>query len=160
MISISVIAVGKLKEKYLKDGCGEYLKRLTPFAKTEVIEIQEERCSDNPSQSEINNVIEKEGERILAKIKKGTTVIPLCIEGKEYDSRDFSKMIESEMLGGTSSIAFVIGGSFGLSDEVKAMGKAKLSFGKLTLPHQLARMVLLEQIYRAFQIMNNGKYHK
>lgn len=159
MISVNVICVGKLKESYLKDGCAEYIKRLSAFAKVSVIEIAEERCSDNPSDSEIKNVIEKEGSRIAAKIPKGSLVIPLCIEGKEYSSPGFSSEIEKFSMN-YSSISFVIGGSFGLSDDVKSLGKMKLSFGKMTLPHQLARMVLLEQIYRAFSISNNSKYHK
>ena len=159
MMNVTVIAVGKLKESFLRDGCAEYVKRLGAYAKVNIIEINEERCSDNPSDSEIQNVIKKEGERILKKIPKGAVVIPLCIEGKEYDSRDFSSMLESIALN-SSHICFVIGGSFGLDAEVKAMGKVKLSFGKMTLPHQLARMVLLEQVYRAFSISNNSKYHK
>lgn len=159
MMNVTVIAVGKLKESYLRDGCSEYIKRLSAYAKINVIEIAEERASDNPSQSEINNVIEKEGERIVAKIPKGAAVIPLCIEGKEYSSPDFSQLIESISMN-SSHLCFVIGGSFGLSDSVKAAGKYKLSFGKMTLPHQLARMVLLEQVYRAFSISNHSKYHK
>ena len=159
MITVSIICVGKLKESYLRDGCTEYMKRLSAFAKVSVIEIAEERCSDNPSDSEIKSVIEKEGNRIISKIPKGSCVIPLCIEGKEYSSPDFSAEIEKLSLN-YSSLSFVIGGSFGLSDAVKSLGKTKLSFGKMTLPHQLARMVLLEQIYRAFSISNNSKYHK
>lgn len=159
MMNVTVIAVGKLKESFLRDGCAEYVKRLGAYAKVNIIEINEERCLDNPSDSEIQNVIKKEGERILKKIPKGAAVIPLCIEGKEYDSRDFSALLESIALN-SSHICFVIGGSFGLDAEVKAMGKVKLSFGKMTLPHQLARMVLLEQVYRAFSISNNSKYHK
>ncbi|MDE6660122.1 MAG: 23S rRNA (pseudouridine(1915)-N(3))-methyltransferase RlmH [Eubacterium sp.] len=159
MITVSIICVGKLKESYLRDGCAEYIKRLSAFAKVNVVEIAEERCSDNPSDSEIKNVIEKEGSRIISKIPKGSCVIPLCIEGKEYSSPDFSAEIEKLSLN-YSSLCFVIGGSFGLSDDVKTLGKMKLSFGKMTLPHQLARMVLLEQIYRAFSISNNSKYHK
>jgi 23S rRNA (pseudouridine1915-N3)-methyltransferase len=159
MMNVTVIAVGKLKESYLRDGCSEYIKRLGAFAKVNVIEINEERASDNPSDNEIKNVIEKEGERIIAKIPKGAVVIPLCIEGREYSSPDFSALIENVAMN-FSHICFVIGGSFGLSDSVKAMGKYKLSFGKMTLPHQLARLVLLEQVYRAFSISNNSKYHK
>lgn len=158
-MNVTVIAVGKLKESYLRDGCAEYIKRLGAFAKVNIIEINEERSGDNPSDSEIDNIIHKEGERILSKIPKGAYVIPLCIEGKEYSSPDFSRLIENISMQ-SSHLCFVIGGSFGLSDAVKAAGKAKLSFGKMTLPHQLARMILLEQIYRAFSISNNSKYHK
>lgn len=159
MINVTVIAVGRLKESYLREGCGEYIKRLGAYAKVSVIEINEERCSDNPSTGEIQSVIKKEGERIIKKIPKGAVVIPLCIEGAEYDSRGFSAVIEKISLN-CSHICFVIGGSYGLDDGVKSLGKIKLSFGKMTLPHQLARMVLLEQIYRAFSISNNSKYHK
>ena len=159
MMNVTVIAVGKLKESYLRDGCAEYVKRLTPYAKVNVIEVNEERCSDNPTPSEINNVIAKEGERILSKIPKGAQVIALCIEGKEYSSPDFAGLIESVAMN-SSHICFVIGGSFGLSGDIKKAGVNRLSFGKMTLPHQLARMVLLEQVYRAFSIINNSKYHK
>lgn len=159
MISVSVICVGKLKEKYLKDGCVEYLKRLSVFAKTQVIEIPEERCGEDPSAAEIENVIEKEGERITEKIPKGAAVIPLCIEGKEFSSPEIAAEIQKMSLE-HSKIAFVIGGSFGLSEKVKSLGRIRLSFGKITLPHQLARLVLLEQVYRAFSIINHSRYHK
>lgn len=159
MINITVIAVGKLKESYLRDGCAEYIKRLGAYAKVDIMEINEEKCSDNPSDNEIRNIIKKEGERIIKKIPKGAAVFPLCIEGKECDSREFSGLIEKTALA-HSHICFIIGGSFGLDDNVKALGKTKLSFGRITLPHQLARMVLLEQVYRAFTIINNSKYHK
>lgn len=159
MINVTLIAVGKLKESYLRDGCNEYIKRLGAYSKIKIIEINEERAGDNPSSNEIKAIIEKEGERIAAKIPKGAVVIPLCIEGREYSSPDFSRLIENISLE-TSQLCFVIGGSFGLSDTIKSMGKYRLSFGKMTLPHQLARMVLLEQIYRAFSISNHSKYHK
>lgn len=160
MIKINIIAVGKIKEKYLTDGCNEYIKRLSAYAKININEISEERCGDNPSPAEIEQVKEKEGQRIIAKIPKGSYVIPMCIEGVQKSSEDFAMEIEKISLGGFSDITFIIGGSFGLSDEVKNKGKLKLSFGKLTLPHQLMRMILLEQIYRAFSILNHSKYHK
>lgn len=159
MINISIICVGKLKEQFLRDGCSEYLKRLSPYAKTQLIEVAEERASDNPSAAEIQSIIEKEGARIIDKILKGAAVIPLCIEGREFSSPEFASEIEKISLS-NSKIAFVIGGSFGLADKVKSLGKIKLSFGKITLPHQLARLVLTEQIYRAFSIINNSRYHK
>lgn len=159
MISVSVICVGKLKEGYLRDGCAEYIKRLSAYSKVKVIVVAEEKASDNPSAAEIINIIEKEGKRIIDKIPKGSFVIPMCIEGKEFSSPDFSEELEKISMN-NSSVAFIIGGSYGLSDEVKSLGRLKLSFGKLTLPHQLARMVLLEQIYRAFSISNHSKYHK
>ncbi len=160
MIKITIIAVGKLKEKYLRDACAEYLKRLGVYAKVNVIEVNEERCSDNPSATEIENVKQKEGQRIIAKIPKASFIVPMCIEGTQYSSEDFAQKIEATAVAGNGEITFIIGGSFGLSDEVKALGNLKLSFGKLTLPHQLMRVVLLEQIYRAFSILNNSKYHK
>lgn len=160
MIKVNIIAVGKLKEKYLSDACNEYTKRLGAFTKVSITEINEERCADNPSPAEINNVIAKEGQRIIAKIPKGSYVIPMCIEGTQMSSPEFSKHIENVGVKGYGEITFVIGGSFGLSDEVKNMGNTKLSFGKLTLPHQLMRVVLLEQIYRAFTITAGTKYHK
>lgn len=159
MIKINIIAVGKLKEKYLVDACSEYLKRLKAYAKVEIIQINEYKANDNPSVSEIEIIKEKEGEMILSKISKGAFVIPMCIEGNQLSSEEFSKKIENIMLS-NGEIDFIIGGSFGLSDKVKQRGNLKLSFGKITLPHQLMRVVLCEQIYRAFSIMNNSKYHK
>lgn len=159
MMNVTVIAVGKLKESYLRDGCNEYIKRLGAFSKVNVIEVNEERIGENPSLAEIETVIAKEGERIIKKIPKGATVVSLCIEGKEYSSPDFSLLIE-DVSQKSSHICFVIGGSYGLSNQVKELSKYRLSFGKMTLPHQLARMVLLEQIYRGFSISNNSKYHK
>lgn len=160
MIRVSVIAVGKLKEKYLRDACVEYTKRLGAFSKVNIIEISEERCSDNPSPSEIEQVKNKEGARILSRIPKGAYVIPMCIEGTQLSSEEFSRKLDEISLSGFGEVVFIIGGSFGLSDEVKRAGKIRLSFGKLTLPHQLMRVILLEQIYRAFSISNNSKYHK
>ena len=160
MMKVTVIAVGKLKEPYLRDGCAEYLKRLAAFAKVTVVEINECRCSDNPSPAEIEAVKQKEGEAILAKLPKGAYVIPLCIEGTQLSSEGFAAKIEEAALAGSSEVALIIGGSFGLSDAVKTKGKLKLSFGKITLPHQLMRLVLLEQLYRAFSINHHTKYHK
>ncbi|MBQ9517854.1 MAG: 23S rRNA (pseudouridine(1915)-N(3))-methyltransferase RlmH [Eubacterium sp.] len=158
-MKINVVAVGKLKEKYLRDAVAEYEKRISAYAKINIIEVSEHRCGDNPSPAEIQKVLQKEGEQIIAKIPKGSFVIPMCIEGTQKTSEDFSKEIERISLT-SSEITFVIGGSFGLSDEVKALGKMKLSFSKMTFPHQLMRVILLEQIYRALSISNNSKYHK
>ena len=159
MINVTLIAVGKLKEKYLRDAVAEYFKRLGAFCKINIIEVDEEKIGDNPSKAQIDNVLEKEGQRIIKKIPKSSSVITLCIEGKEYSSPDFAGLIESVAMN-SSHICFVIGGSFGLSGDIKKAGVNRLSFGKMTLPHQLARMVLLEQVYRAFSIINNSKYHK
>ncbi len=160
MMKINIIAVGRLKEKYLKDGCNEYLKRLSAYAKVNITEIGEYKCSDNPSENEIETVLQKEGEAIEAKIPKGSYVIPMCIEGEELSSKEISAKLDGIALNGFGEITFIIGGSFGLSDRIKSLGKLRLSFGKITLPHQLMRMVLLEQIYRAFSISKGSKYHK
>jgi 23S rRNA (pseudouridine1915-N3)-methyltransferase len=159
MIKIHIITVGKLKEKYLRDAVAEYTKRISAYAKIDVVEVNEHKCADNPSPAEIQQVLEKEGERIIAKIPHGSFVIPMCIEGTQKTSEEFSAEIEKIALS-TSEITFIIGGSFGLSDEVKRLGRLKLSFSKMTFPHQLMRVILLEQVYRALSISNNAKYHK
>ena len=159
MINITLIAVGKLKEKYLRDAVDEYSKRLGAFCKINIIEIDEEKIGDNPSSAQIQNVIEKEGQRIIKKIPKSSNIISLCIEGKEYSSPDFSKLIENISMT-SSSICFIIGGSFGLSQAVKERADRRMSMSRMTFPHQLARVVLLEQVYRGYQILSGGKYHK
>lgn len=159
-MKITIIAVGKLKEKFLKDGCTEYIKRISPYARVNIVEIPEERCPDNPTSGEIAKVIEKEGQRIADKIPKSSAVFALCIEGTQLSSEDFAQKIQSTVNTGVSEITFVIGGSFGLSPQIKNISNFKLSFGKMTLPHQLMRLVLTEQVYRAFSILNNSKYHK
>lgn len=159
MIHITVLVVGKLKEKYLREGCDEYLKRLSAFAKVQVVELPESRCPADPSPAEIRQVLEQEGDSVLAKIPKGARVIPLCIEGRELSSEQLAARV-ADFSQQSSHLVFVIGGSYGLSPRVKAAGDLQLSFGKMTLPHQLARLVLLEQIYRACAINNHSKYHK
>ncbi len=158
-MNIKIIAVGKLKEKYLDDACREYLKRLSAY-NPEVVEITPERLSDSPQEKEIENALKKEGAKILEKIPKGSRVYVLCIEGRQRSSEEFSREIDSAKLSGYSSIVFIIGGSFGLSDEVKSAGHEKLSMSKMTFPHQVARVMLLEQIYRATQISIGTRYHK
>lgn len=160
MLTVNIICIGKLKESYLKDAMAEYSKRLTAFCKFNIIELSEYKLPDNPSESEISLCLEKEGQNILAKLPKDSFVIPMCIEGKQYSSPALAKEIEKISISGKSSVSFIIGGSYGLSDVVKAEGKIKLSMSEMTFPHQLARVMLAEQIYRAFQINSNGKYHK
>ncbi len=155
-----VICVGKLKEKYLVDGCTEYIKRLSVYQKTEIIELSETRVYEENSISQINSAKEKEGKNILSAIKESDFVICLCIDGKSFDSVSFSKEIDGIIQKTRGDIAFVIGGSYGLSDEVIKRADLKLSFSKFTFPHQLMRLILLEQIYRAYKIKNNEKYHK
>ncbi|MBK0009327.1 23S rRNA (pseudouridine(1915)-N(3))-methyltransferase RlmH [Priestia aryabhattai] len=159
-MNISIITIGKLKEKYLKQGIEEYLKRLSSYAKVEIIELADEKAPENLSESEMEQVKQKEGERILAKISDDTYVIALAINGKQKSSEELAKEIDSLATYGKSKVAFVIGGSLGLSSEVMKRSNAALSFSKMTFPHQLMRLVLVEQIYRAFRIIRNEPYHK
>ena len=159
-MKVKIIAVGKLKEKYLRDGIAEYGKRMSRFAKFEIVELADEKTPDNASAAQNQQIMEKEGERILAKISERDYVIVLAIEGKQLSSEAFSQVIADATLRGYSDIVFVIGGSLGLADKVKKRANLRLSFGLLTLPHQLMRLVLSEQIYRAFMIQQGSPYHK
>ncbi|EKN68687.1 23S rRNA (pseudouridine(1915)-N(3))-methyltransferase RlmH [Schinkia azotoformans] len=159
-MNISIFSVGKLKEKYLKQGIDEYLKRLGPYAKIEVIEVADEKAPENLSEVEMEQVKDKEGERILAKISDDTYVIILAIQGKMLTSEELAREIDQLATYGKSKIAFVIGGSLGLSKAVEKRADYALSFSKMTFPHQLMRLILVEQIYRAFRINRNEPYHK
>ncbi|MEK4762537.1 23S rRNA (pseudouridine(1915)-N(3))-methyltransferase RlmH [Viridibacillus sp. FSL E2-0187] len=159
-MNIAIITVGKLKEKYLKMGIEEYVKRLGAYAKIDLIEVPDEKAPEQLSEAEMEIVKKKEGERILTKISPDTHVIALAINGKMKTSEEMSKDIESLMTYGKSKIAFVIGGSLGLHDDVLKRANEKQSFGKMTLPHQLMKLVLVEQIYRSFRIMKGEPYHK
>ena len=159
-MNITVISLGKLKEKYLTDAISEYSKRISAYGKLQIIELNPVRLSDNPSQTEIDNALSKEAEEIKKKIPNNSYVFSLCIEGKEKSSESFAKAINDATINGKSNIVFIIGSSFGLSSEIKNLSDFKLSFSPMTFPHQLMRVMLLEQVYRAFQINNNGKYHK
>ncbi|MBE3569841.1 MAG: 23S rRNA (pseudouridine(1915)-N(3))-methyltransferase RlmH [Bacillales bacterium] len=159
-MNISIITVGKLKEKYLKQGIEEYLKRLSAYAKVEIIEVADEKAPETLSESEMEQVKQKEGERILAKLQPDNHVIVLAIEGKMQTSEQFSARLDQLTTYGKSKIAFVIGGSLGLSGEVLKRADETLSFSKMTFPHQLMRLILLEQVYRAFRIIRGEPYHK
>ncbi|MBZ4655077.1 MAG: rlmH [Peptococcaceae bacterium] len=159
-MQIKVITVGRLKEKYWREAVDEYLKRLTSFAKVEIIEVAEERISDNPYQAEIEQVKAKEGERILKHLSPSFYVIPLVIEGKTLSSEGLADLLGRLALEGKSQLAFVIGGSHGLSAEVIKRGDFSLSFSPMTFPHQLMRILLLEQVYRGFSIIKGLPYHK
>ncbi|HEV2789632.1 TPA: 23S rRNA (pseudouridine(1915)-N(3))-methyltransferase RlmH, partial [Streptococcus pneumoniae] len=154
------VTVGKLKEKYLKDGIAEYSKRISRFAKFEMIELSDEKTPDKASESENQKILEIEGQRILSKIADRDFVIVLAIEGKTFFSEEFSKQLEETSIKGFSTLTFIIGGSLGLSSSVKNRANLSVSFGRLTLPHQLMRLVLVEQIYRAFTIQQGFPYHK
>lgn len=159
-MNIKIICVGKLKEKFLKEGIEEFQKRLKAYANLEIVEVKDEACPENSSESEMEKIKEVEGERILSKISKGAYVMALDISGKALTSEDFAKKIETLSVEGISSIDFIIGGSLGLSDEVKNKSDYRLSFSKFTFPHGLMRLILVEQVYRAFRIINNHPYHK
>lgn len=159
-LNIKVIGVGKLKEKYFKAGITEYAKRLGRFCKFEIVEVPDEKAPESLSQAEMDEVMAKEGERILSKIKDREYVFTLAIKGKERTSEEFAKEINQLTTYGHSDITFVIGGSLGLSPAVLKRADTQISFGRFTLPHQLMRLVLTEQIYRAFTIINGLPYHK
>ncbi|PLS02220.1 23S rRNA (pseudouridine(1915)-N(3))-methyltransferase RlmH [Neobacillus cucumis] len=159
-MNISIITVGKLKEKYLRQGIEEYLKRLSAYAKIEVVEVADEKAPEELSELEMLQVKQKEGERILAKISQDTYVIALAIQGKLQSSEELAKTLDQLATYGKSKVAFVIGGSLGLSEEVIKRSNEQLSFSRMTFPHQLMRLILVEQIYRAFRINRNEPYHK
>lgn len=157
---ISIVCVGKIKEKYLKLGIDEFSKRLSKYCKLEVIELDDEKAPENLSDKEMLMTKEKEGKKILSKIKDNAHVIALAIDGKNLSSEELAETIDNLGVRGTSHIVFVIGGSLGLSDEVLKRANYKLSFSKMTFPHQLMRLILLEQVYRAYRINNGEPYHK
>lgn len=159
-MNISIISVGKLKEKYLKSGIEEYTKRLGSYTKINEIEVADEKAPEQLSDADMEIVKKKEAERILAKIAPDAYVIALAIDGKMKTSEQLAKDIESLMTYGRSKIVFVIGGSLGLHDEVLKCADEKLSFSKMTFPHQLMKLILVEQVYRAFRIMKGEPYHK
>lgn len=160
MLGITIICVGSLKEDYLKKASDEYRKRLSILCNLNIIEIAEERVSKNPSKSEISGALEKEGIKILNKIPSGAKIVTLCIEGNQMASDKLSQWIENIAVLGSSHVCFIIGSSFGISEQIKSQSGLKLSMSLMTFPHQLARVMLLEQVYRSFQITNKTKYHK
>ncbi len=157
---ITIITVGKIKEKYLKSGINEYSKRLSKYCKLKFIEVNDEKAPERLSEAEIEIVKEKEGERILNKLDESSHIIVLDIKGKNLSSEEFSSKIDKITLDGNSHITFIIGGSLGLSKEILEKSNFKLSFSKMTFPHQLMKLILLEQIYRAFRISRGEPYHK
>ncbi|EFM32293.1 23S rRNA (pseudouridine(1915)-N(3))-methyltransferase RlmH [Streptococcus mitis] len=159
-MKIKIVTVGKLKEKYLKDGIAEYSKRISRFAKLEMIELADEKTPDKASEIENQKILETEGARILSKVGERDFVLVLAIEGKTFSSEEFSKQLEEASIKGYSTLTFIIGGSLGLAPSVKNRANLSVSFGRLTLPHQLMRLVLVEQIYRAFTIQQGSPYHK
>lgn len=159
-MKIKIVTVGKLKEKYLVQGINEYAKRLGAYAKLEFVEVPDEKAPETLSEAQMLQIKEKEGQRILAKIKDTEYVFALAIEGTNPTSEAFAKQIDQLGVQGKSQLTFVIGGSLGLSQEVMTRSDVKISFGKMTYPHQLMKLILLEQIYRAYRINTGAPYHK
>ncbi|MCH5298783.1 MAG: 23S rRNA (pseudouridine(1915)-N(3))-methyltransferase RlmH [Ruminococcus sp.] len=160
MQTVNIICIGKIKEKYWTEAIAEYRKRLSAFCKFNIVELDEEKAQGNPNDSQIGSILSAEGKRILSKLSNNSYVIAMCIEGKQLSSPELADRLADVALSGKSNVDFIIGGSWGLSDEVKARANFKLSISKMTFPHQMARVILTEQIYRAFEIQSNGKYHK
>ena len=160
MQTVTIVCVGKCKEDYWRAACAEYAKRLKAFCHFDIVEVEEERCPDNPSKAQIDVVLTKEGERILKALPTRAYPIGLSIEGKVVSSEQLSSLLGELALDGDSQVAFLIGGSFGLSQQVKTVCRNRISMSAMTFPHQLARVMLCEQIYRAYQIASGGKYHK
>jgi 23S rRNA (pseudouridine1915-N3)-methyltransferase len=159
-MKITILSVGKLKEKYLKDAIAEYVKRLSAYCKINLIEVPDEKAPENLSGKDQLHLINKEGERLLQKIKISQYVIALDLKGKQRSSEQFSKEIENLQISGKSDVVFIIGGSLGLSNAVLNRSNTSISFSKMTFPHQLMKVILIEQIYRAYRIMKNEPYHK
>lgn len=160
MLRLDVVCVGTLKESYLREACAEYGKRLSGFCRLTVTEVGEERLPDRPSEAAVSASLQAEGRRLLEKVPDNAVLIALCIEGKELSSVQLTEQIGQWAVAGNSRLVFAIGGSWGLSEEVKRAARLKLSLSPMTFPHQLARVMLLEQLYRAMQIASGGKYHK
>ena len=159
-MKITLITVGKIKEKFYTDAIAEYSKRLSRYCKLDIVQVADEKTPDGASELQERQIKEKEGERILAQIKDGSYVMALAIEGEMLDSEGLAEKIDRLGVGGQSQIVFIIGGSLGLSDAVMRRADYKLSFSKMTFPHQLMRVILLEQIYRSYRIVNGEPYHK
>ena len=160
MLHVHIVHVGSVKEKYLTDAIAEYEKRLGAYCTIHNISVRDERLPDKPSPAEISAALEREGDRILAALPQRSFCIALCVEGKQLSSEELSECICTVSNDGFSDICLIIGGSDGLSDKVKSACRMRLSISKMTFPHQLMRVILLEQLYRAFNIAAGGKYHK
>lgn len=159
-MKITVVAVGKIKEKFYTDAIGEYGKRLSRYCRLEIVQVADEKTPDGASEALERQIKEREGERILSQIREGTYVIALAIEGKMRTSEEMAQKMERLGIEGKSQVVFVIGGSLGLSEKVLRRADEKLSFSKMTFPHQLMRVILLEQIYRSYRIITGEPYHK
>ena len=160
MQKVSIICVGKMKEKFYIDAAAEYAKRLSRFCKLEIVELPEDRLPDDPSQAQIDAALAKEAEAIRAKLPPSAYIIAMCVEGKTRSSEELSQLMTQSANQGGSHLVFLLGGSLGLHPSVKALAAIKLSMSPMTFPHHLARVMLLDQIYRGYQISAGSKYHK
>ena len=156
---IKIYCIGKIKEQYLKDGINEYLKRISPYSNIEIVEVADSKVRDNPNSSDIEKAKNEEGDRVL-KLIRNDYLIGLDLNKKEPTSEEFASFLQSKLVEGGSNVSFVIGGSYGLSDALKNRCNTSISLSKLTFLHQMTRLILLEQIYRTFKILNNEMYHK
>ena len=159
-MKIRIIAIGKIKENYLKEGINEYVLRLRPYCNVEIVELNDSPVKENPSEKEIEMVKDEEGQKVLKILKQNDYVINLDLGAKEYDSIAFSNYLEKKLVEGGSNVTFVIGGSYGLSKKLKERANDSISLSKMTFLHQMTRLILLEQIYRSFKILKNEVYHK
>ena len=160
MLSIYLVCVGRLKERFYQDACAEYLKRLSPYCKLTLLELPEERLPQSPSQGQIDAALEKEGQAIRSKLPPNTSLVCLCVEGRLRSSEELASLVQTWEHNSAKHLAFVIGGSFGLAESLKREAWLKLSMSPMTFPHHLARVMVLEQIYRAFKINEGSSYHK
>lgn len=158
-MKINIVAAGKIKEKYLQMGIAEFMKRLPPYADVKITEIAEEKMKDNPSAAEKEKTLAAEGERLLKQVPQGSYLFVLDVYGKQISSEELSEKIDALALQGNSNLTFLIGGAFGLSEEVRKAADEKISFSRMTFTHQMVRLLLVEQIYRAFKISRGEKYH-
>ena len=158
-MKINIIAAGKIKEKYLQMGIAEFMKRLPPYADVKITEIAEEKMKENPSAAEKEKTLAAEGERLLKQVPQGSYLFVLDVYGKQISSEELSEKIDALALQGNSNLTFLIGGAFGLSEEVRKAADEKISFSRMTFTHQMVRLLLVEQIYRAFKISRGEKYH-
>lgn len=160
MLSVKLICVGRLKEKFYSEAVNEYKKRLAAFCRLEIEELPEQRLPDSPSAAEIDSALAGEASAIMARVPPGALLVSMCVEGEGMSSEELSRFITQSAVSGVSRLCFVIGGSYGLHESVKAASRLRLSMSEMTFPHHLARVMLLEQLYRAFKIADGSKYHK
>ena len=160
MLSVYLICVGKLKEKFYQEACAEYIKRLSPYCRLTLVELPEEKLPQAPSQAQVNAALEKESQAIRAKLPPSVSLVAMCVEGKERSSEEFARLLQTWEQNSAKHLAFIIGGSYGLHPSIKQEAWLKLSMSPMTFPHHLARVMLLEQLYRAFKIREGSSYHK